>query len=54
MAPFIKATVGRHYPTKWKFVADLKREQGFVEVRHAKYIAGAQPSKRVKTQANEH
>ena len=42
------ATVGCHHPTIWKFVASLKREQGLVEVRQAKFIAGAQPPKRVK------
>ena len=32
----------------------LEREQGLVEVRQAKFIAGAQPPKRVRSQANEH
>ena len=47
------ATVGCNHPTIWKFIASLKREQGLVEVRQAKFIAGAQPPKRVKSQANE-
>ena len=47
------ATVGCHHPTVWKFIGSLKREQGLVEVRQAKFILGAQPSKRVKTQGNE-
>ena len=42
------ATVGCHHPTIWKFIASLKREQGLVEVRQAKFIAGAQTPKRVK------
>ena len=36
-----------------ELIAALKREQGLVEVRQAKLIAGAQPNKRVKSQANE-
>ena len=47
------ATVGCSHPSIWKFIASLKREQGLVEVRQAKFIAGAQPPKRVKSQANE-
>ena len=37
----------------FEFIAFLKREQGLVEVRQAKFIAGEQPPKRVKTQVNE-
>ncbi|KAI6646059.1 hypothetical protein LOD99_9507 [Oopsacas minuta] len=47
------ATVGCHHPTVWKLICSLKREQGLVEVRHAKFISGAQSPKRVKTQGNE-
>ena len=34
--------------TIWKFIASQKSEQGLVEVRQDKFIAGAQPPKRVK------
>ena len=47
------ATVGCNHPSIWKFNASLKREQGLVEVRQAKFIAGAQPPKRIKSQAHE-
>ena len=47
------ATVGCNHPSIWKFIASLKREQGLVDVRQAKFIAGAQPPKRIKSQANE-
>ena len=40
------ATVGCHHPNVWKFLSALKREQGLVELRQAKYIAGNQASKR--------
>ena len=40
------ATVGRHYPNIWKVITALKREQGLVEVRQAKFIAGTNPPKR--------
>ena len=33
------ATVGCHHPTIWKFIAALKREQGLVELRQAKFTA---------------
>ena len=36
-----------------KFIAALKREQGLVEVRQAKFIAGAPPAKRRRAQASE-
>ena len=39
------ATVGCHHPNIWKFISALKREQGLVEVKQAKYIAGDQPTK---------
>ena len=39
------ATVGCHHPNLWKFISALKREQGLVEVKQAKYIAGDQPTK---------
>ena len=39
-------TVRCHYPTIWKFISALKREQRLVEVRQAKYLAGDQPVKR--------
>ena len=38
--------VGCHHPTIWKFIAALKREQGLVEVRQAKFTAGSAPTKR--------
>ena len=47
------ATVGCHHPNVWKFLSALKREQGLVELRQAKYIDGNQASKRKKVQANE-
>ena len=47
------ATVGCNHSTIWEFIASLKREQGLVELRQAKFIAGSQPPKRVKSQANE-
>ena len=53
MASSTDATVGCHHPTAWKFIGSLYREQGLVEVRQAKFISGAQPHKRVKTQGNE-
>ena len=37
----------------WKFIDSLKREQGLVEVRQAKFISGAQPLTDMKSQANE-
>ena len=37
----------------WKIVTAPKREQGLVEIRHAKYIAGDQAFKQNTTQANE-
>ena len=47
------ATVGCHHPNIWKFISALKREQGLVEVRQARYIAGDQPTKRKAAQTNE-
>ena len=47
------ATVGCHHPTIWKFIAALKREQGLVEVRQARFIAGNAPTKRKRSQASE-
>ena len=47
------ATVGCHHPNIWKFITALKREQGLVEVRQAKFIAGTNPPKRRKNQATE-
>ena len=38
-------TVGCQHPNIWKFLAALKREQGLVEVRQAKYIAGEKVTK---------
>ena len=40
------ATVGCHHPSIWKFITALKREQGLVEVRQAKFTAVAAPTKR--------
>ena len=39
------AIVGCHHPNIWKFISALKREQGLVEVKQTKYIAGDQPTK---------
>ena len=47
------ATVGCYHPNIWKFISALKREQGLVEVRQAKCLAGDQPVKRKATQDNE-
>ena len=46
-------TVGCHHPTIWKYISALKREQGLVEVRQAKYLAGDQPVKRKAVKDNE-
>ena len=43
------ATVGCHHPTIWKFIAALKREQGLVEVRQARFLAGNAPTKRKRS-----
>ena len=48
-----KATVGCQHPNFWKFITALKREQGLVEIRQAKYIAGDRVYKRKTSQANE-
>ena len=37
----------------WKFISALKREQGLVEAKQAKYIGGEKPVKRLKNRANE-
>ena len=47
------ATVGCHHPKIWKFIAALKREQGLVEVRQARFLAGNAPTKRKRCQASE-
>ena len=47
------ATVGCHHPNILKFISALKREQGLVELRQAKYTAGSRPTKRKAAQANE-
>ena len=47
------ATIGYHHPNIWKFIGALKKEQGLIEVKHAKFIAGDKPSKRIKNAANE-
>ena len=47
------STVGCHHPTIWRFISALKREQGLVEVRHAKFLAGNAPTKRKRCQASE-
>ena len=46
-------TVGCHHPNIWKFSAALKREQGLVEVRQAKYIAGEKVQKAKNVLARE-
>ena len=47
------ATVGCYHPNIWKFISALKLEQGLVEVRQAKYLAGYQQVKRKAKQDNE-
>ena len=47
------ATVGCHHPSIWKFISALKREQGLVEVRQARFIAGSSPTKRKKSLQSE-
>ena len=42
------ATVGCYHPNIWRFINALKREQGLVEVKQAKFIAGEKPAKRQK------
>ena len=49
----INCTVGCHHATIWKFISALKREQGLVEVRQTKYLAGDQPVKRKAVKDNE-
>ena len=39
------ATVGCHHPNIWKFISAIKREQGLIEVRQTKYLAGDKPTK---------
>ena len=46
------ATVACHHPSIRKFISALKREQGLVEVKQAKFIAGDKPTKRRKDKAN--
>ena len=46
-------TIGCHHSTLWKFIAALKREQGLVEVRQARFRAGEAPTKRKYCQASE-
>ena len=46
-------TVGCQQPNIWKFLAALKREQGLVEVRLAKYIAGEKVQKAKNVLARE-
>ena len=47
------ATVGCYHPNIWRFIDALKREQGLVEVKQVKFIAGDKPTKRRKDNANE-
>ena len=49
----LNATVGCYHPNIWRFIDALKREQGLVEVKQAKFIAGDKPTKRRKAYANE-
>ena len=44
------ASVGCQHPNIWRFITSLKREQGLVEFRQAKFTAGARPTKRRKEQ----
>ena len=53
LLPSLCATVGCHHPNIWKFISALKREQGLVEVKQAKHIAGDSSTKRKTAQANE-
>lgn len=47
------ATVGCHHPNIWRFIDALKREQGLVEVKQAKFLAGEKPTKIQKDKTNE-
>ena len=47
------ATIGCHHPNIWKFISALKQEQGLVEIKQAKFLAGDKPTKRTKNFANE-
>ena len=47
------STVGCYHPNIWRFMKALKQEQGLVELKQAKYIAGENPSKRQKDKDNE-
>ena len=47
------ATIGCHHPNIWKWINAIRREQGLVEVKQAKFLAGDKPSKRTKNSANE-
>ena len=47
------ATVGYQHPNIWRFIDALKREQGLVEVKQAKFLAGEKPTTRQKDKANE-
>ena len=42
------ASVGCQHPNILKFINALKREQGLVEYRQAKFTAGTRPTKRLK------
>ena len=41
------------YNRIWKLLVALKREQGLVEVRQAKFLSGEKSTKRSKNRANE-
>ena len=47
------ATIGCHHPNIWRFIDALKREQGLVKVKQAKFLAGEKPTRRQKDKANE-
>ena len=47
------ATIGCHHPNVWKWINAIRREQGLVEVKQAKFLSGDKPSKRTKNSANE-
>ena len=47
------ATVGYHHPNIWRFIDALKREQGLIELKQAKFLAGEKPTRRQKDKVNE-
>ena len=47
------ATVGCYHPTICKLIQALKLEQGIVELKQIKYLAGERPTKRKNCQYHE-